>query len=1555
MYHTISTARRLSIILCASLVCFVPLQAVNGRMDPTQDRLNDRERLSAELKRLNAADKLPDAIAAAEKLLALDRQIHGPDHRETLASLARLADLQERREDFAAARAKRQQVLDIQLTRYGKDDWATADARRRLADLDRLISLPPDNRRALLHARHILDQVGDLGNKEKYDEALPLAQQLVEVRKRILGERNLEYAESLVELGWICREKKDYARAEALYSDALRIEKETIGESNPHYGEVLNNLGWLHIARNELAKAEAVFREAADVCQRSCGEKDLNYVISIDNLQFVYYKMRAYAKSEPLLRRVIDLRREIQGPLHPDSIYALEKFAYLNQCMRQYAVAEDYYRQAVDVRKRAVGEDDPIYARSLQKLAQLFYERGDFTQAEPLFRQVLEIRKRTLGERHADNTAALHNLAAVYMESGAFSRAQPLYEEALAIKKETVGEKSASYAVTLDHLAGLSKHRKDYAKAETLYRQVLAIRQEIEGEKSEGYIYALNRLGNVYHATGDYARAVSTYRRVLELSKKIIDEKDTDYAIWLNNLTNSLSELAYQDADRGDFAAARHARLEIQQIYSRLYVPQDWRLTNARIEIELVDRMEKMSPSDRQQLAEATKLRDQETALFAAGRFTEALPLAERTLEIRRRILGEKHRDTIIALSGVGYILKEAGQYARAIELDRQALEFGRETLGEKHPETKTYLHNLAAVNEAMGNLREAECLYRQALALNKEVQGERNIGYATTLNSVAVICGELGNVAECERLYRESLRIRKELYGETDPHYADALLNLGFHYKDIGDYAKAEPLLRQAVAIYKNAFGEKHVAYARGIDFLASLYFHMKKYDKAEPLYLQALAIRKSVHGENHPAYATSLQNTALLYTNMKQYAKAEALYRQALAIDLKARGEKSAANTTVITNLALLLDEMGKYAEAEPLYQEALQLHEQATGRDSSTYRSALFNLAEHLASRGDTADAERMIRDVLRDSRRQFQKTLATMSEREQLSYRGEVRGPLNVYLSLTAADAAKTEDVYAEVLAWKAPVSALQASMRRARRADRAAGRSKADELYTNLEEASHKLSVLSRATPDPKHPDQLRQDLQDVSERVEALQRELADASAEFRQARDRQHRNAEGIRKSLPADAVLVDLFEYGQFQPAGKNGPTKWPLHLAAFIVRPSQPVLRIELGPVDPITQALDSWRRELARPGSAGNGGADVRGLLWQPLESHLGDARVVLISPSGALARLPFAALPGREPGRYLIEERALAIVPVPEMLPDLVAARPADQRLPSVLVVSAVDFDAVPITTGFRPKTVATPPVRAESAVKWPALPGTGAEADGLTKAFRAYHPDGTVVDLRASQASDEAIRREAPQRRYLHFATHGYFALRQMQSAAAAASKSGRADEGDLFLQKDVAGFHPGLMSGLVLAGANHPDAGQGGGILTALEVENLDLAGVELATLSACETGLGEYAGGEGLLGLQRAFQTAGARAVVAGLWKVDDAATQALMAQFYARLWDGKHGKLEALREAQLALLRTYDPTAGRLRGVGGVAVDARARSAGGKLPPFFWAAFAISGDWR
>jgi CHAT domain-containing protein len=392
------------------------------------------------------------------------------------------------------------------------------------------------------------------------------------------------------------------------------------------------------------------------------------------------------------------------------------------------------------------------------------------------------------------------------------------------------------------------------------------------------------------------------------------------------------------------------------------------------------------------------------------------------------------------------------------------------------------------------------------------------------------------------------------------------------------------------------------------------------------------------------------------------------------------------------------------------------------------------------------------------------------------------------------------------------------------------------------------------------------------------------------------------------------------------------------------AWVVRPNQAVVRIDLGPAEPVEQAVTAWRQALPRRGAASASGRALHRKLWQPVAKHLDGATTVLVSPDGALAQMPFAALPGRKEGNYLIEDVAIAVVPVPQLLPQLLAPVPKEKRLkPSLLVIGDVNFDSTQTTAASADDRGAP-----RGGLKnWGKLDATSAEADAVRGSFSRLFKGAAVTDLREAEARKAAVRQALAKHRYAHLATHGFFAPPELKSALA--EQRGDASAG-LFGREGVTGWHPLLLSGLVLAGANkEPKSGEEDGILTALEVSELDLSGLELTVLSACETGLGKEAGGEGLLGLQRAFAVAGCRTVVASLWKVDDRATQALMASFY-RAWWGKKvvSRIEALRQAQLSLLR---------EGVRGMVRDPlpAAKKTDSRLPPYYWAAFVLSGDWR
>ena len=766
-----------------------------------------------------------------------------------------------------------------------------------------------------------------------------------------------------------------------------------------------------------------------------------------------------------------------------------------------------------------------------------------------------------------------------------------------------------------------------------------------------------------------------------------------------------------------------------------------------------------------------------------------------------------------------------------------------------------------------MGDCSRAAPLLRQAIEIRKAALGEKHNDYAASLGNLAFLDQAMGDFAKAEPLFQEELRIVKETFGEQNPQYANCLNNLARLYYDMGEYAKAEPLYQQALQIHTHVFGEKHRDCAPDLSNLAGLYSAEGDYAKAEPLLRRAVAIYKDVLGDKHPDYASSIDSLGLVYVFMGDYARAEPLFQQAAQIFKETSGEKGAEYANALNNLAVVYSLMGDY-------DKALQFSRQTIG-------------------------IERALLD----------KTAAIQSERQEESMRVKVWKYLNLYLSLTAQSKTPAEQVYPEVLSWKGEVGAREQQIRLLHHRLAESGNAEAARLEAELMDTSGRLAALPhQGGLSPGERLALQTSL---SDKLEQLQAALAAASSDFRKQFDQQHRTPDDLRKALPESAVLVDLLGYQSYSPSpdkGKQGT--WQHNLVAFVVRPGAPVERIELGPEQPIETAIAAWRRTFGAKSVDIDPGAQLRQLLWQPLEKYVSGAKTVLISPNSLTASLPWMALPGKQPGTYLIDDVAIALVPIPRLLPEQLAGDAAGQQSeqkPSLLLVGDVDFGADPGRRALT--TIDRVAARGGEQFNWPALPGTRDEVAAIQASFTSKYGNGTATELTRQGATKSAVQSAAEKCEYLHFSTHGFFAAPEVKSAEASMNNGRNMNADPLAAsQNAVSGLDPGLLSGLVLTGANAPYVdGKQDGILTALEVADLDLSHVRLATLSACETGLGQSAGGEGLLGLQRAFQTAGAKTVVASLWKVPDKATQTLMARFYDNLWNKKLTKLESLREAQ------------------------------------------------
>jgi CHAT domain-containing protein len=317
----------------------------------------------------------------------------------------------------------------------------------------------------------------------------------------------------------------------------------------------------------------------------------------------------------------------------------------------------------------------------------------------------------------------------------------------------------------------------------------------------------------------------------------------------------------------------------------------------------------------------------------------------------------------------------------------------------------------------------------------------------------------------------------------------------------------------------------------------------------------------------------------------------------------------------------------------------------------------------------------------------------------------------------------------------------------------------------------------------------------------------------------------------------------------------------------------------------------------------------------------------------------------------------LEEHAVCLVPHgPFLLQRLEEPARAPTAPGRLLALGGIDYQQRAASTDPAPADALREAALAAGGVRWPALDGTDKERQQVA-ALARQQAQLEAIEEAGKDATTAQFQRDLPGVRYAHVATHGFFADVRFRSALQIDPK----EFGAVGVRDRRGGARsPLTLSGLVFAGANQSgqEAAEDRGILTAEGLIGLRLEELDLAVLSACETGVGAWGGGEGVYGLQRAFHVAGCRDVVASLWKVNDEATQALMALFYRNLWEKKLSPAEALRQAQLTLYRNPAAVAlAQQRGVdfseSDLPKDTEKPPAQTKhAPTAQWAAFTFSG---
>ena len=691
--------------------------------------------------------------------------------------------------------------------------------------------------------------------------------------------------------------------------------------------------------------------------------------------------------------------------------------------------------------------------------------------------------------------------------------------------------------------------------------------------------------------------------------------------------------------------------------------------------------------------------------------------------------------------------------------------------------------------------------------------------------------------------------------------------------FQTIGRFEEAEAVFKQAISIAEKMQDSKSKNHLKFLSNQALLYRQMGKYPEAEAIYL---SMEKRL-GKNNPDYANMLNNQAALYMLMGKEDKVEELLKKAAAIYKASFGEDSPAFAKATNDLGNFYRYKARYSEAETLLEKALQIRESALGKNHPDYVHTQEDLAILHWKKGAGEKALPIYHEVMSKSLDFINRYFPPMSEAEKTKY-WDLLSPrfqrfYNFAIEMSAKNPAVIEDLYDYQIATKALLLNSTNKVKQTILASKNAQLIKDYVLWLDQKETLARLYAYSK--------DELKLqeiNLDSLEQAANAMEKKLSARSADFSAGYSAKQLSFKQIKSLLNDTEAVVEIIHVKKYD----QNFTKDSKYAALILTKTTEVPKLVLLENGQQLDTRYSKFYRNAIQQRVADEYSYDQ---YWSPIEPELAGKKMIYISPDGTYNQLNLNTLK-KPDADYVINRYDIVIIGNSKDLIDLKAKKPTALKKNATLV-GFPDYG---------PGTIAV-------------LPGTKIELDGISKVLKT---SGYQVKQFMQKTATEANLKSTKSPTLMHIATHGYF-LQDVESTGIAGTAFG--------ISLENANDNPLLRSGLMLAGAGATASGEripslesnDNGILTAYEAMNLNLEGTDLIILSACETGLGEVKAGEGVYGLQRAFLVAGADALIMSLWKVDDAATQQLMTNFYTQ-WLKLGNKQKAFKQAQLQLMAKY-----------------------------------------
>lgn len=1273
--------------------------------------------------------------------------------------------------------------------------------------------------------------------------------------------------------------------------------------------EELNDKVVSSFQQGNYVEALTYAQESVKAAKKEFGVKSGNYGISLFNVANIKHTLGYHTEALPLFEEAIKILKPVLGEDDEDFILYQAFLANEYAELERYEEADSVYSDVIVNSEKYFGATHPRYASNIVAVTNMYKSLGLLQEAEQVLLTRIEFLGENLGVEDPSYNLLVNNLGMLYQGEGLYKDAQELFLQAV---ENTQGnaDQDINYGIYLGNLAETYRSLGEYQKAIPVYITSLAYTRKTLGNQSPNYFLIQSNMAMTYRFLGDYEKALSIFFNVKDSTELLYGKDNFNYNTIVSNLAG-----VYRDIENYKMTL--------------MYIQEAIELTNRNLTTCFAN-----YPLQLSILADVYR---------CLGKYQESEDTYNEMLEVASQRYGKDNPDYYQLLNNLSILYADKGENRKALNIQLEVLSNVARLLGENHPYNGIYLGNVADQYVSLGEFDAAFEYYDKALINIETNSGKINDPYFKIVNNQALAYAKFGEYEKAQQRYLELKEILEENH-VVNQTYNTLLSNLSDLYNKMGKYDKAVQYCEQALENVEKTFGKDHPGYSLVLNNLATIYQSFGQNEKALEMELEAVAKTKKILGENHPSYIQYLNNLSIIYKNLRQYDKALEVIEEVLESARKSLEKQQSSYNMILNNagtmyllieqydkalpliqeailnvltyhgkdnpdymlfignLALLYSDIGENDKAISLYKEALEGFKNTLGVEHSNYGLQLSNITSFYLKQDEFEKAYPYITESLENIKSQINQNFSFLSEDEKekfiQSISPYIRGYQSGFSIYYARDNSTAKPAFDMELLTKGLILASSQNMRNN------IENSDNPEVLQKFEEWSQKKATLAKqySLPIVNRSEHLKEwELE-----AENLEKKLIQLTKNSGLLFQVGKTTWQDVQQKLKPNEVAIEFSNFRVFTGSRWTDTTQY----TALILRKNAP--QPQLVPL--FTQAeMDEL---LANSGKGVNQVSNLyRGisevatgpdlakmydLVWKPMAQYLKEGETIYFAPSGTLNQIAFSAITTPD-GKYLSDIYDLHQVSTTAKLLE----ETSTEKFTDIALFGGVNYDEDSKTIAQSVQNIAGKDDFVSRSLSedlnrggetWSYLQGTLTEVERIqTVAQKGQAKVNYYTGNKATEEQFKALNGKNSLQ-ILHIATHGFFFpdpetkkedLERMQRIG---------EQQNMFKLSD----NPLNRSGLLFAGANHTWKGEAipegleDGILTAYEASNVALPNTKLVVLSACETGLGDIKGSEGVYGLQRSFKMAGAKYLLMSLWQVPDKETAEFMEYFYGKLFE-------------------------------------------------------------